>query len=164
MKKTVFLLLFSVLLFSCEKEQDVVSIIGQWASMGDVSSVTDTIRFNADNTYIVATHWSLNILDRWLPDGWLSQQNNSPRSVTRSVTITGSWDRQGDYVIFSNRRISMPEPELPPELPDGIKFVDNNSSIDIPVVNLRTVWIIQKLTQDSLTVDSDGTILRYYRQ
>jgi hypothetical protein len=163
MEKRIILLFLSVLFISCEREKTEL-LLGQWVGQGEVVFAANTVCFNTDNTYVETTFSTLHILyNHW-------QQE---RLAYRKLTTIGNWNRQDNTIIFGNKSISTYLVDSTMSAinddsffgNDNIKIVDfgNDSSYNAFFRNQRTVWMIQKLTKDSLIVDSDGIILKYYR-
>jgi hypothetical protein len=168
MTKKVFILVFSILITSCEKEAENLLTFSKWTLDNGKTSIKETVKFNDDNTYIIESILTV------------------PSGNHISGKISGNWKQQDNNIFFYNSQVYLPDDTSVDDFtvidgkPAGSFFgyISNDSSElvgindsrptipDIPTdgISDQTVWSIKKLTKNLLIVDYKGNILRYYQK
>lgn len=180
MIKGFFLLAFYILIISCSKRnsEDLLTK-GIWVlDNGLFSTTEETVKFNSDNTYFIESKVSITRFNDYisgtLTGDWTRQDKNIIflNSIvnlpvdTNSISVipTTSGTPIGAFFGYIVSGIYQNDSSLIDnsgsihfnDLNDSYIFVDENSN--------QRLWTIFKLTSDSLIVDSDGEILRYYNE
>ncbi|MGV4489485.1 hypothetical protein [Ornithobacterium rhinotracheale] len=164
MKKIVFFIFLSVLIFSCKNNDDDnhfdVDLLKHktWVAQKEMPNKVwnDTLTFNANHTSILKTK---------LIDGlW----NNT------DVQISSHWELKGNQIIFSDLKVNLVSSKSPwirEDIEDenavngGIKYGENgkNDNSEKPFFTKnKEIWYIQKLTQNQLVVQDDNHQITTY--
>jgi hypothetical protein len=159
-KRLFILLLLGILIISCGEESENLLTAGEWTAV----SAKETVKFNDDNTYIIKTELITSTTTTYLQG-----------------QIWGNWKQQSNFIIFVNQQVYLPDDKSFAEddfVNDGkpvnsfFGYVydhwEGNSrplvSTGIDDKSIPMVWSIKKLTQDSLSVEFNGEILKYYHE
>ncbi|MRJ08676.1 hypothetical protein EDL98_07705 [Ornithobacterium rhinotracheale] len=165
MKKIVFFIFLSVLIFSCKNSDDDnhfdVNLLKNktWIVQKELSNKVwnDTLIFNANHTSILKTK---------LIDGlW----NNT------DVQISSHWELKGNQIIFSDLKVNLVSSKSPWIKEDvewekavfgGIMYgkSDEIEAKEKPTFTKKNkdIWYIQKLTKNQLVVQDDNRQITTY--
>lgn len=179
MIKRILLLAISMLMIlSCEKKESVDFLTdGTWILERElVSTTTETLKFDSNGQYVLESAFTMH--------GQLNPIKGS---------VTGDYERQGNEIHFTSTILDLPELTLngagiedetligqaigsfygyivngvwgsDDTLVDGIGVIDNPVLPDPEVINHERIWTILSLTNDSLKVEDNSIIKKYYKQ
>lgn len=164
MTKKIFLLLFSILSVSCEKEsEDSLLTSGKWI-LEDMTARKKTVQFNNDHTYVIESEVLIPT-----PYGY---------SCFWGI-ISGSWIQQNDRILFLSAKIEILDDKSFSNItanPLGFYYgfdwkwkrdesdtrEDNLPKPDI-VITDTIIWTIMQLTKQELVVECNGEIRNYHQ-
>ena len=180
MIKRFFILAFYILIISCSKrDSEDLLTKGVWIlDNGLFSTIKETVEFYSDNTYFIESKVSITRFNDYisgtLTGDWTRQDNNIIflNSIvnlpvdTNSISVipTTSGTPIGSFLGYIVNGIYQNDSSLI-DNSGSIHFNDlYNSDIFVDENSNQRFWTIIKLTSDSLIVDSDEEILRYYNE
>lgn len=178
MKKLLFLAC-TALVISCENESEDLLTKDKWVLDNGLISMKETVKFNTDKTYIIesgvkSTRFTNYYITGTLTGDWSRQEDqilfinslvNLPddtSSISILPTTTGS--PMGAFYGYIAACIYQSDSSLINNS-GTIHFDDlNDIGIFTGENSKQRIWIIKKLTRDSLIIDSDGKALKYFAE